>query len=155
MEDNNYRPRYHAVAEFAILKGHRYATTVMYIETGEVLWIGIERSISYFKKFFEEFNLDILSDIKAVAMDMKTAFNMVVSDYLPNAQIVYDRFHMQAQFSRDVLGKVHLRKVRELRDEAKEMEKLACESEDRNEKRKLRKDAKCIKKIHKTVKRAR
>lgn len=151
----NYRPRYLAVDEFAILKGHRYATTVMDIETGEVLWVGVGRSISDFKKFFEEFNLDILSDVKAVAMDMNAAFNRVVTEYLPNAKIVYDRFHMQAQFSRDVLGKVRLRKARELRDEAKEMEKLACESKNIDEKRKLRKDAKCIKKKYKTVKRAR
>lgn len=62
---------------------------------------------------------------------------------------------MQAQFSRDVLGKVRLRKARELREEAKEMGKLAGESEDRDEKRKLRKDAKCMKKRYRTVKRAR
>ena len=35
---------------------------------------------------------------------MNASFNKLVEEYLPHVEIVYDRYHMQAQFGRDVLG---------------------------------------------------
>ena len=49
-----YHPKYLAVDEFAIRKGHTYATCVMDLETGEVLWVGNGRSQDEFRKFFWE-----------------------------------------------------------------------------------------------------
>ena len=43
LKKSNYRPRYLAVDEFAIHKGHRYATCVMDLETGFILWAGLGR----------------------------------------------------------------------------------------------------------------
>ena len=43
-----YRPYYLAVDEFAIHKGHRYATCVMDLVTGEIIWVGKGRTIKDF-----------------------------------------------------------------------------------------------------------
>ena len=94
--------------EFAIHKGHSYATTVMDIETGDILWVGKGRSIHDFEKFFQETNPDTLSAVMAVAMDMNASCNRLVEKHLPQAEIVYDRYHMQAQFGKEVLGVVRL-----------------------------------------------
>jgi transposase len=100
----SYRPYYLAVDEFAIRKGHQYATCVMDLVRGDILWVGKGRSIKDFNKFFETFNgTDYLSSVKAVAMDMNASYNTLVKQYLPQAEIVYDRYHVQAQFGRDVL----------------------------------------------------
>ena len=45
-------------------------------------------------------------------MDMNASYNKLVTKHLPKAQIVYDRFHMQSQFGRDVLGVVRLDEAR-------------------------------------------
>ena len=143
---SSYRPYYLAVDEFAIRKGHRYATCVMDLVTGEILWVGKGRSIHDFTAFFEAYaNTDYLSKVKAVAMDMNASYYTLVKQHLPSAAIVYDRYHVQAQFGRDVLGQVRLSEAREHQKKAKELTRqislkdkddtLDLKQEIRNEKR--------------------
>lgn len=66
--------------------------------------------------------------IAAVAMNMNASYNKLVTKHLTKAQIVYDRFHMQSQFGRDVLGVVRLDEAR--RHKAKEKEILVNISND-------------------------
>ena len=53
LRDKDYRPRYLAVDEFALHKGHRYATCVMDLVEGDVLWVGEGRSMECFQRFFD------------------------------------------------------------------------------------------------------
>ena len=121
LKKEGYKPRLLAVDEFAIHKGHSYATCVMDLEQGDILWVGKGRAMKDFEKFFEEMPADSLSAVIAVAMDMNASYNKLVSKHLPKAQIVYDRFHMQAQFGRDVLGVVRLNEARKHNAKAKEI----------------------------------
>lgn len=43
---------------------------------------------------------------------MNASYNKLVEQYLPYAKIVYDRYHMQAQFGKEVLGVVRLEEAR-------------------------------------------
>ncbi len=114
-----YKPRILAVDKFAIHKGHSYATCVMDLEQGDILWVGKGRAIKDFEKFFEDMPSDALSAVIVVAMDMNASYNRLVTQHLPNAQIVYDRFHMQSQFGRDVLGVVRLDEARKHKAKSK------------------------------------
>lgn len=116
-----YRPKHLAVDEFAIHKGHRYATCVMDLDTGDVLWVGKGRTKADFSIFFHEMDMDYLSEVEAVAMDMNASYNALVSEHMPYAEIVYDRYHMQAQFGKDVLGTVRLEEARKHRDNARQL----------------------------------
>ena len=116
-----YKPKHLAVDEFAIHKGHRYATCVMDLDTGDVLWVGKGRTKADFSIFFHEMDMDYLSEVEAVAMDMNASYNALVSEHMPWAEIVYDRYHMQAQFGKDVLGAVRLDEARKHRDNAKQL----------------------------------
>ena len=89
-----YRPKHLAVDEFAIHKGHRYATCVMDLDTGDVLWVGKGRTKADFSRFFQEIDMNYLSEVEAVAMDMNASYNLLVAEHLPKARIVYDRYHM-------------------------------------------------------------
>ena len=87
---------------------------------------------------------DSLSAVIAVAMDMNASYNKLVTKHLPKAQIVYDRFHMQSQFGRDVLGVVRLDEAR--RHKAKEKEILADISNDTDKEtiKSLKQEAKTV-----------
>lgn len=67
LREEGYLPRYLAIDEFAIHKGHRYATCVMDLDTGDVLWVGKGRSKSDFQAFFEEVDPSLLVNVMAVA----------------------------------------------------------------------------------------
>lgn len=112
LKAKGYRPKFLAIDEFALHKGHTYATCVMDLESGEVLWVGEGRSKEAFEKFFEETDPSFLADVMAVAMDMNASYHILVKQHLPQAEIVYDRYHMQAQFGKDVLGVVRLSEAR-------------------------------------------
>lgn len=121
LKAGGYHPHFLAVDEFAIRKGHSYATSVMDLETGEVLWIGEGRSKEDFRRFFDEIDPSFTTEVIAVAMDMNASYHIVVQEKLPQAQIVYDRYHMQAQYGREVLGTVRLDEARKHKAASKEL----------------------------------
>ena len=140
LQRSGYKPTYLAVDEFAIHKGHSYASCVMDLETGEILWVGKGRGMEDFRKFFEEYDMERLSNVKAFAMDMNASFNRLVEKYMPKTEIVYDRYHMQAQYGKDVLGSVRLEEARKHQDKANELKKLAGTVDDKETLQKLKQD---------------
>ena len=142
LRKKKYKPTRLAVDEFAIHKGHTYATCVMDLDTGEVIWAGKGRSKEDFKHFFEDMPEGYLSDVVAVAMDMNASYNILFTEKLPKAVIVYDRYHMQAQYGKDVLGAVRLQEARKHQSEAKDILEMAASQEDPEQKRQLKAQAK-------------
>ncbi len=102
--------------EFALHKGHRYATVVACAETRQVLWVGEGRSRAAIRPFFEWLG-SACDRIEAVAMDMNTAFDLEVAAQCPNAVVVYDRFHVIAKFGREVIDRVRVDQANALRDD--------------------------------------
>jgi len=85
--------RYIAIDEFAVQKGHKYMTVVMNWESGQVLYVGLGRASEVLDNFFKKIKR-WKSNINAVAMDMWPAYIKSVREHLPQAQIVYDWFHV-------------------------------------------------------------
>ena len=141
LQDKDYRPKYLAIDEFAIHKGHRYATCVMDLVEGDVIWVGRGRSKADFARFFDEVELDYLAEVKAIAMDMNASYNILVEQYLPHAEIVYDRYHMQAQYGKDVLGVVRLHEARNHRQQSRELILAAAQEKNQVERRILKTEA--------------
>ena len=155
LKKEGYKPRILAVDEFAIHKGHRYATCVMDLEQGDVLWVGTGRAIKDFEKFFEDMPSDTLSSVIAVAMDMNASYNKLVTQHLPNAQIVYDRFHMQSQYGRDVLGVVRLDEARKHKAKSKEILTDINTDTDKETKQSIKEKAKAEKREYSKLKKLR
>jgi transposase len=101
--------------EFALYKGHRYATVVMDADTRRVLWIGEGRSREAIRPFFQALGSDGCARIQAVAMDMNTAFDLEVQQHCPQAHVVYDLFHVIAKYGREVIGRVRVDAANALR----------------------------------------
>lgn len=102
--------------EFALFKGHRYATVAICADTRQVLWIGEGRSRKAVRPFFEWMGKKVCRRIEAVAMDMNTAMDLEVQKHCPKARVVYDLFHVVAKFGREVIDRVRVDQANLLRD---------------------------------------
>lgn len=106
--------------EFALHKGHRYATVVMDAQCMRVLWIGEGNSRLAIQPFFELLGEQGCHQIEAVAMDMNTAFDLEVRKHCPKAEVVYDLFHVVARFGREVVDRVRVDQANTLRESPSE-----------------------------------
>lgn len=102
--------------EFALHKGHRYATVVMDAQRMRVLWVGEGNSREAIRPFFHLLGEHGCRQIEAVAMDMNTAFDLEVRQHCPNAEVVYDLFHVVARFGREVVDRVRVDQANALRE---------------------------------------
>jgi len=94
-----------AIDEISIRKGHNYLTIVLDFLTGRVVFVGKNRKAKTLKRFFNQLSSGQRKKIEAVAMDMWDPFIKAVKDTLPHAKIVFDLFHVVANFNR-VIDKV-------------------------------------------------
>ncbi|CAZ88662.1 transposase [Thiomonas arsenitoxydans] len=107
--------RYLAMDEFALHKGHRYATVVVEPVNRQVLWIGQGRSRETARAFFEQLPKGVAERIEAVAIDMTTAYELEIKANCPQAEIVYDLFHVVAKYGREVIDRVRVDQANQLR----------------------------------------
>jgi transposase len=81
-----------------------------------VVWVGEGRSREAIRPFFEWLG-EAREQIEAVAMDMNSAFDLEVKDQCPNAEVVYDRFHVVAKYGREVMDRVRVDQANQLHDD--------------------------------------
>jgi transposase len=100
--------RYLAIDEFAIQKGHRYATVIVDPETKRVLWVARGRDRAAVAPFFELLGAEGCAAIEAIVMDMHGPFGDEARARCPNAAVVYDLFHVVAKYGREVIDRVRV-----------------------------------------------
>jgi len=84
------------VDEKAVRKHYGYVTLVMNGETGELLHLAEGKKKVSLQSFFDRLTPEQKGRIKAVAMDRNGAYYRVVRKTLPQARIIYDKFHVIA-----------------------------------------------------------
>lgn len=92
--------------EFALYKGHRYATVILEPKSRRVLWVGRGRDRESVRPFFQVLGPERCAKIRAAAMDMAAAYAAEVRVHCPTAEIVYDQFHVIAKYGREVIDPV-------------------------------------------------
>jgi transposase len=105
------------VDEFALHKGHRYATVVIEPSRRRVLWVGKGRDRRSFRHFFNELGADGCARLEAVVMDQSTAYELEVRHHCPQAEIVFDLFHIIAKYGREVIDRVRVDEANRLRED--------------------------------------
>ena len=103
--------------EFAIQKGHRYATVVVEPTRKRVLWIGRGRGRADVRPFFELLGPERCARLKAAVMDMNAGYEIEVKHHCPQAAIVFDLFHVVAKYGREVIDRVRVDCANTLRDD--------------------------------------
>ncbi len=101
------------VDEISYRRHHKYITVVVDHDTERVVWAAEGKSSETLKSFFELLGPDRLKDLEIVSMDMSAAYQKAVREALPNADIVFDRFHV-AQLAQKALDEVRRDQMREL-----------------------------------------
>ena len=94
-----------AIDEIALKKGHTYMTVVLDYLTGRVVWMGEGRSKETLDEFFAGMTSEQKTAIEAVAMDMWEAYINRVNHHCPQANLVFDFFHVVQGFGR-VIDKI-------------------------------------------------
>ena len=97
-----------AIDEFAIHRGHRYATVIAEPATKRVLWVGRGRRRADVRPFFELLGVEGRARLEAVAMDMNGPYAEEVRAQCPAAALVYDLFHVVAKYGREVIDRVRV-----------------------------------------------
>lgn len=87
------------IDEKAVRKRHGYVTLVMNGENGELLYLAEGKKKQSLQGFFDQLNPAQKASIRAVAMDRAGAYREVVKEQLPAADIVFDKFHLIANYN--------------------------------------------------------
>lgn len=104
------------VDEIAIRKGHRYRIVVSDLVRERPIWVGKEgRKEADFQVFFDELGEKKSMRITLSVMDMWVAFRNGVEKNCPNADILYDKFHVMKHLNEaiDEIRKQEYRRVSE------------------------------------------
>lgn len=87
-----------AIDEISASKGHRYLTVVIDLDRGRVLFVGEGKGVEALKPFWRRLKAS-KARIEAVAIDMSSAYQRAVGENLPEATVVFDRFHVVKLFN--------------------------------------------------------
>jgi len=89
-----------AIDEIAVKKGHNYMTVVLDYDTGRVVWMGEGRQNATIDAFFEAMPTEVREGIEAVAIDMWEPYINAVKRWCPQADVVFDLFHVVKAFNK-------------------------------------------------------
>ncbi len=92
------RPRLHnlrriAIDEIYVGKRHKYLTLVLDLDRGAVVFVGKGKAGATLAPFWQKLQ-NHKATIQAVATDMSRAYVAAVRENLPQATLVFDRFHV-------------------------------------------------------------
>jgi len=90
------------VDEIHCWKGHQYVTRVYQIEAGctRLHWVGKERTLKSFEKFFTLIGEEVAQKIEFVCSDMWKPYLTLIEKHCTNALNILDRVHVVAKLNK-------------------------------------------------------
>ena len=103
------------VDEIHIGQCHKFLTLVYQIEADcvRLLWVGKDRTMHSFEKFFILIGQDLAGKVEFVCSDMWRPYLEIIARHCPQALNILDRFHMVAKLNK-ALDEVRVHGVRPL-----------------------------------------
>ena len=106
-----------AIDEFKLHNGHRYATHIIDLDTGHILWISHGKKKQVVYDFIDHVGLEWMDSVEAVACDMNSDFQEAFEEKCPWIQPVFDYFHIVKNFNDKVVSEVRKDEQRRLYEE--------------------------------------
>ena len=109
------------VDEIQYAKGHKYLTLVYQIDLGvtRLLWVGEERTIQSFQRFFTAMGQQVISKIAFVCSDMWEPYLKLIRQNCSEALHILDRFHIVANMNK-ALDQVRIEEAGRLKREGRD-----------------------------------
>ena len=107
--------RHIGIDELSYRKHHEYVTVVVDHERGVVVWSAKGKSADTLRRFFAELGPLRSAAIESVTIDMSPAYIAAVSEAVPRARLIFDRFHVQ-RLVQNALDETRREKVRAAQD---------------------------------------
>jgi transposase len=82
-----------AIDEICVGRGYQFLTIVLDLDSGAILFVGKGKKTESLRPFWRRVRA-ARAKIRAVAIDMSPAYQKAVSQHLPKATVVFDRFHV-------------------------------------------------------------
>jgi transposase len=114
-----------AIDEIHLGKKHRFITLVLDLDSGAVVHVGVGKGAEALKSFWRRLKSS-QARVRAVASDMSPAYIAAVLANLPEARLVFDRFHvtkllneklteLRRQLYREAVGPLHKQVLKGIR----------------------------------------
>lgn len=111
------------VDEVSRKKGHQYLTLVYDLERKRLIWVGKDRKEETMNEFFQWLGKRKARSIRAVCCDMWAPYLKSIRSHLPQAEVLFDRFHIVQHLNR-ALDEIRREEVRRLKwDETVDLKK--------------------------------
>lgn len=102
------------VDEFSYRKRHRYLTVIVDHDSGKAVWASKGKGAEALASFFQALGKDGCATLETVTMDMSGGYKKAVAEHAPQAQVVFDRFHVQ-RLASDAVDAVRREQLQDLR----------------------------------------
>ncbi|MHC5826744.1 MAG: transposase, partial [Nostoc sp.] len=91
------------IDEIALVKGKgNYCAVLIDLDTSKLVTILNGRTQEVVKKTLLEWGSEVLQQIEEVSIDLWVGYKNVVTELMPNAQVVADRFHVMTQINQEL-----------------------------------------------------
>ena len=106
--------KYLGIDEFKLHNGYKYATHIIDMETGHILWIANGKKKQVVYDFIDHVGLNWMDNVEAVACDMNSDFEEAFEEMCPHIQPVFDYFHIVKNYNDKVVSEVRKDEQRRL-----------------------------------------
>lgn len=111
--------KYIGIDEFKLHNGYKYATHIIDMETGHILWIAHGKKKQVVYDFINHVGLEWMDHVEAIACDMNSDFEEAFEEKCEHIQPVFDYFHIVKNFNDKVVSAVRKDEQKRLIDEGK------------------------------------
>ena len=109
--------KYLGIDEFKLHDGHRYATHIIDMGTGHILWIAKGKTKQVVYDFINHVGMDWMEGVEAVACDMNSDFQEAFESSCEWIQPVFDYFHIVKNYNDKVVSEIRKDEQRRLFEE--------------------------------------
>ena len=115
-------PKVIGIDEFKLHDGHKYATIILSMDTGHVLYLANGKKKQVIYDFIDFAGEDWMDNVEAVCCDMNSDYQKAFEERCTHIQCVFDYFHIKKNLNDKVISEIRKDEQARLKREGKEEE---------------------------------